>query len=73
MAVASKGTLVLCDPSIKALIVQMDSQRHDIVLEELDDTHLLVQPSMVQFLKTELNALLSKNVYDPFEEEEEDV
>ena len=42
----------------------------DIVLEELDDTHLLVDPSKVEFVKHELNRLLSKNIYNPMDEEE---
>lgn len=70
MARARRGVLLQCDPSIKALIVQIDSQRTDIILEELDDTHLLVDPSKVEFIKAELNRLLSKNIYNPMDEEE---
>ncbi|KAK5958998.1 TFIIH complex subunit TFB5 PWA37_003675 [Arxiozyma heterogenica] len=70
MARARRGILLQCDPSIKALIVQIDFERHDIILEELDDTHLLVDPSKVEFVKSELNRLLSKNIYNPMEEEE---
>lgn len=70
MARARRGILLQCDPSIKALIVQIDSQGHDIILEELDDTHLLVDPSKVEFIKSELNRLLSKNIYNPMDEEE---
>lgn len=67
---ARRGALIQCDPSIKALIVQIDAQRSDIILEELDDTHLLVDPSKVEFIKQELNRLLSKNIYNPVDEEE---
>ncbi|CCC68499.1 hypothetical protein NCAS_0B04150 [Naumovozyma castellii] len=67
---ARRGVLVQCDPSIKALIVQIDAQRSDIILEELDDTHLLVDPSKVDFIKQELNRLLSKNIYNAMDEEE---
>ena len=70
MARARRGVLLQCDPSIKALIVQIDTQRTDIILEELDDTHLLVDPSKVEFIKAELNSLLSKNIYNPMDEEE---
>lgn len=70
MARARRGVLLQCDPSIKALIVQIDTQRTDIILEELDDTHLLVDPSKVEFIKAELNRLLSKNIYNPMDEEE---
>lgn len=69
MLVASKGVLVQCDPSIKALIIQIDSSSSGIILEELDETHLLIQHDKVNFVKYELNRLLSKNIYNPFEEE----
>lgn len=66
---ATKGALVQCDPSIRALIMQIDAQLRGIVLEELDDTHLLILPDMIPYVKSELNKLLSKNIYNPFEEE----
>lgn len=67
---ARRGALIQCDPSIKALIVQIDSDRSDVILEELDDTHLLIDPAKVDFVKRELNRLLSKNIYNPMDEEE---
>lgn len=70
MPIASKGILVQCDPSIKALIVQMDIERHGIIIEELDDNHLLIHPDKVAFVKNELNAMLSKNIYNPFDDDE---
>ncbi|RLV94482.1 RNA polymerase II transcription factor B subunit 5 [Spathaspora sp. JA1] len=68
MLVASKGVLIQCDPSIRALILQIDSESPGIVLEELDDTHLLIQFDKVDVVKSELNKLLSKNIYNPFDE-----
>ncbi|QLQ82071.1 hypothetical protein HG537_0G03260 [Torulaspora globosa] len=70
MARARRGSLIQCDPSIKALIMQIDAEQSDIILEELDDTHLLVDPSKVEFIKRELNRLLSKNIYNPMDEDE---
>ncbi|CAR26499.1 hypothetical protein ZYGR_0H03120 [Zygosaccharomyces rouxii] len=67
---ARRGALIQCDPSIKALIVQIDADKSDIILEELDDTHLLIDPAKVEFIKRELNRLLSKNIYNPMDEEE---
>lgn len=74
-----------CDPSIRALIVKIDSERHDIVIEvrttthcgdgtdnkELDETHLLIDRVTVEFVKHELNRLLAENTYNPLDEEEE--
>ncbi|AAS54638.1 AGR148Cp [Eremothecium gossypii ATCC 10895] len=67
---ARKGALVQCDPSIRALILQIDSGTHDIIWEELDETHLLVDPAKVSYIKEKLNWFLSKNIYNPSEEEE---
>lgn len=64
MARAIKGSLIQCDPSIKALIVKIDAEYKDIVIEELDDTHLLVDPAKISFIKQELKQLLSKNMYN---------
>ncbi|KAK6463776.1 RNA polymerase II transcription factor B subunit 5 [Scheffersomyces coipomensis] len=66
---ASRGVLVQCDPSIRALILQIDNERPGIVLEELDDSHLLIKQDKIDVVKDELNKLLSKNIYNPFEEE----
>lgn len=70
MVSATGGTLIQCDPSIRALILQMDAQRNDIVLQELDDTHLFIVTDKVPYVKSELNQMLLKNIYNPFEEDE---
>lgn len=64
MPSAIRGTLVECDPSIQALIVLMDSRHHDIILEELDETHLFVNPEKLDYIKSELNKRLSENAAD---------
>lgn len=69
MPSAIKGVMVQCDPSIKALILKIDSERHDIVIEELDETRLVIDQNKVQAVKNELNRLLSKNIYNPFDEQ----
>lgn len=69
MPLATPGVLIQCDPSIRALIQQIDSKHPGIIIEELDDTHLLIKNDQVQNVKNELNKLLSKNIYNPFEEQ----
>lgn len=59
-----------CDSSIKALVLKIDSVSHDIVIQDLDETHLLVDPSKVDAVKAELNRILAENTYNPLEEEE---
>lgn len=60
------------DPSIKALIVEIDSRNHDIIIEELDDTNLIVNTDRVPYIKAELERLLAKNVYNGLENEDRD-
>lgn len=70
MARAIKGMLIECDPSIKSLVVKIDQDYRDIVIEELDDTHLLIDPSKLVFIKKELSRILASNSYNPFDDEE---
>ena len=70
MARAIKGMLIKCDPSIKSLIVRIDMDYRDIIIEELDDTHLLIDPTKLVFVKKELNRILADNSYNPFDDEE---
>lgn len=46
--------LVQCDPSIKAIIVQIDSEKHDIIIEDLDDETVMVKQEKLDELKRKL-------------------
>ncbi len=46
--------LVECDPSIKAIILKIDSERHDFIVEDLDDQTLVIKESMLSRLKARL-------------------
>jgi TFIIH basal transcription factor complex TTD-A subunit len=49
------GVLVECDPSVKAIILKYDEERHDYVVEDLDDDrHLVIKESQLQNLKARL-------------------
>lgn len=50
-----KGVLVECDASIKSLIVKIDSEKHDYIVEELDDQTLVIQENMLPLLKAKLD------------------
>lgn len=39
-------------------------------MKELDDTHLLIDKSKVEYVKTMLNKLLAANTYNPLDDEE---
>ncbi|KAL7622931.1 Lissencephaly-1 [Parahypoxylon ruwenzoriense] len=70
MVRAIKGTLVECDPSIKSIIVSIDSEKNDLIIEDLDDSHLVVKDNMVAVMKERLEARLKETV--PHVENESD-
>lgn len=43
-----------CDPSIKAIILKIDQDKHDFIVEDLDDQTLVVKESQLQKLKARL-------------------
>ena len=42
------------DPSIKAIILKIDSAAHDYIVEDLDDQTLVIKESQLQKLKARL-------------------
>ena len=46
--------LIECDPSIKSIIVNIDSVNHDYIIEDLDDERVVVKETMVAALKLKL-------------------
>lgn len=53
------GVLVECDPSIKSIIVKIDSVDHAFIVEELDDEHLVIKENMLTILKMKLDEVAS--------------
>ncbi|KAM0432429.1 hypothetical protein ACHAPT_004973 [Fusarium lateritium] len=51
---AIRGVLIECDPSIKSIIVSIDSTNHDYIIEDLDDERVVVKENMVSMLKAKL-------------------
>jgi TFIIH basal transcription factor complex TTD-A subunit len=52
---ALPGVLVECDPSIKSIIVKIDSEKNDFIVEELDDQTLVIKEGMLHILKMRLD------------------
>ncbi len=46
--------LIECDPSIKSIIVNIDSENHDFIIEDLDEERVVVKENMVPLLKQKL-------------------
>ncbi|KAL1849780.1 TFIIH complex subunit tfb5 [Paecilomyces lecythidis] len=69
---AVKGVLIECDPSVKAIILKYDEERHDYIVEDLDDDrHLVIKESQLQNLKARLGRELDEKVMQPEESESE--
>ena len=51
--------LVECDPSIKSIIVKIDSEDHAFIVEELDDQTLVIKENMLSVLKMRLEDVSS--------------
>lgn len=52
------GTLVRCDASIKAMLVDIDSKNNnEYIIEELDEEHILVKETKINELKARLNSV----------------
>lgn len=49
-----------CDPSIKSIIVKIDSEDHAFIVEELDDQTLVVKENMMSILKMRLDEILKE-------------
>ncbi|PGG99757.1 RNA polymerase II transcription factor B subunit 5, partial [Polytolypa hystricis UAMH7299] len=64
--------LIECDPSVKAIILKYDEERHDYIVEDLDDDrHLVIKESQLQNLKARLGRELDSKVMQPEESESE--
>lgn len=49
------GVLIECDASIKSIIVNINSERNDYIIEDLDDTHLVIIEEKLPDLKERLD------------------
>jgi len=62
MVRAIRGVLVECDPSIKSIIIAIDAERNEYIIEDLDESHLVIQERMVPQLKKQLEDRLAETV-----------
>ncbi|KAK1754502.1 hypothetical protein QBC47DRAFT_402918 [Echria macrotheca] len=65
MVRAIRGVLVTVEPAIKSLILHIDSGTNDIIIEDLDETHLLIKESMLPVLKKKLDERLKSTTVVP--------
>jgi TFIIH basal transcription factor complex TTD-A subunit len=62
MVRAIRGVLVECDPAIKSIIVNIDSERHDFIIEDLDEQRLVINENMMETLKRKLEDVSQPSV-----------
>lgn len=69
---ATPGTLVQCDPSIKAILVKIDSENaNEFIIEDIDDETVLIKEGKHDLLKIKLRDALKDTVREPEESESE--
>jgi TFIIH basal transcription factor complex TTD-A subunit len=57
----SKGALIKCDASIKAMLVDIDkNNNHEFIIEDLDEEHILVKETKVNTLKARLQVVSAR-------------
>ncbi|CEH18040.1 nucleotide excision repair tfiih subunit [Ceraceosorus bombacis] len=59
---AIKGSLLTCDPAVKQLILAIN-ERVRFVIQDLDETHLLISTDKVEWMRIELDSELEKNTW----------
>ncbi|KAK8056397.1 hypothetical protein PG993_001624 [Apiospora rasikravindrae] len=72
MVRAVRGVLVECDPAIKSIIVNINSENNEYIIEDLDDSHLVVQENKVQQLKHLLDQRLKDTIMEPERDSDSD-
>ncbi|CAI4215717.1 unnamed protein product [Parascedosporium putredinis] len=55
---AIRGVLIECDPAVKSIIVNIDSENHDYIIEDLDEQRCVIKETMVAQLKQKLDEKL---------------
>ncbi|KAJ9068157.1 hypothetical protein DSO57_1019878 [Entomophthora muscae] len=56
------GAFVMCDPTVKQILLELN-ERHNFILFDLDDSHLFVKPDMVRYIKNEVQKVLDENAF----------
>ncbi|MCJ1331249.1 TFIIH complex subunit tfb5 [Thelotrema lepadinum] len=59
MPVATRGVLIQCDPSIKAIILKINQESNEYIIEDLDDQTLVIKEDKLASLKYRLDEELA--------------
>mgnify|MGYP001146403051 CR=1 FL=1 len=62
MVTASKVVLLKCDPAMHQYVLHLDANNYKkFVIENLDETHMLIDENYVDFIKTKIEAKMNEN------------
>ena len=53
--------LIECEPAIKSIIVHINSEKHDFIIEDLDEQRVVVKENMVYMLKLKLEEVCRRH------------
>ncbi|KAI8868784.1 hypothetical protein GQ42DRAFT_163898, partial [Ramicandelaber brevisporus] len=59
---ASKGLLIKCDAASRQVLLQIN-QKMPFIIEDLDESHLFIEPTMLKAVKAELDRILDMHTY----------
>eukprot|EP00884_Botryococcus_braunii_P004250 jgi/Botrbrau1/13826/Bobra.0056s0068.1 len=68
MVSALQGVLLECDVPTKVFILSLNEARQNkdrFVIEDLDETRLFVQPTVIEWLESRLKEFHEENTYQP--------
>jgi hypothetical protein len=60
------GVLIKCEKTIKIFIKNLNPGK-DFIIKDLDDNHLLVKESHINYIQEEVYKMQDKNAYNPLE------
>ncbi|XP_018924505.2 general transcription factor IIH subunit 5-like [Cyprinus carpio] len=62
-----KGVLVECDPAMKQFLLYLDETsalgKKEIIIQDLDDTHVFILAEVVQILQERVGELMDQNSF----------
>lgn len=67
MVNAIKGVLITCDPAMRTFLLSLHKTR-PLILRHLDNTHLFVDPKMIQFINFQTEKLHKENHFVKIDE-----
>lgn len=67
-----QGVLIECDPAVKSIIVNIDSENHDYIIEDLDEQRCVIKETMVAQLKQKLDEVRPTVPPSPFSQQKEE-